>query len=73
MISIPLDHEIFVNCFMYLDMVHYLLVYIVYRNLNRICILLLYENYINLNDVEFIHMFFRSTIFIYLSVYSINS
>ena len=73
MISIPLDHEIFVHCFMSLDMVHYLLVYIVYRNLNRICILLLYENYINLNDVEFIHMFFRSTIFIYLSVYSINS
>ena len=57
-ISIPLDHEIFVACFMCLDMFQCLW-FIVYGNLNRIYILLLCENYINLNYVELVYSTFR--------------
>ena len=68
MTSTPLDHEISVPGLMSLDMFQRLLVYSLYRNLNRICILLLCENCINLNDVEWFIMLFRSTIFSYFSV-----
>ena len=54
MILIPLDHETFTPCFMFLEcFIAYWL--IVYGNLNRICILLLCENCINLNYVELAH------------------
>ena len=57
MISIPLDHEIFhlVLCPWIWSSVSWL---ILYGNLNRICILLLFENYINLNYVESFHSAF---------------
>ena len=46
-----LDPEIFANCFMSLDMFQ-VCWFIVYGNLNRICILLLYEIFMNINYVE---------------------
>ena len=55
MISRSLDHEIFAPCFMSLDMSRF----IVYGNLNRICILLLCENCINLNYIELVHSAFQ--------------
>jgi len=58
MISISLDHEIFAPCFMPLDMFQCLLVYSLWE-LNRICILLLCENCINLNYVELVHSAFQ--------------
>ena len=53
MISIPLDHEIFTPCFTFLDMFQ-CLQFTVYGDLNRICILLVCENCINLNYVELV-------------------
>ena len=58
MISISLDHEMFAPCFMCLDMFQCLLVHSLWE-LNRICILLLYENCINPNYVELIHRTFQ--------------
>ena len=56
MISILLDYEIFAPCTWICCSVSWL---IVYGSLNRICILLLCENYINLNDVELVHNAFQ--------------
>ena len=56
MISIPLDHEISAPGLLSLDMFQCLLVY---GNLNRICILLLCENHINLNYVKLVHNAFQ--------------
>ena len=53
MILIPLDHEIFPPYFMSLDIFQCLLVY------SRICILLLCENWINMNYDELIHSAFQ--------------
>ena len=55
-IAIPSNHGIFAPSYMSLDMLKCLLVY---RNLNRICILLLCENSINLNHVELVHSVFQ--------------
>ena len=44
--------------------------FIVYENLNRICILLLCENCVNLNYVELVHSIVGVTISFYFSVYS---
>ena len=44
---------------------------IVYGNLNRICILLLCENCINLNYVELVHSAFQ-VYYILLYIHSIN-
>ena len=59
MISKPLEHEIFTPYFMSLDMFQCLLVYSLWEHWNRICILLLCENCINLNYVELIHSAFQ--------------
>ena len=45
---------------------------IVYENLNRISILLLCENCINLTYVELVHSAFQVYYFLLLSIYSIN-
>ena len=71
MISIPLDHEIFALCFMSLDMFQFSW-FIVYENLNRICILLLCENCINLNYVELVHSAFQVYTSFYFSVHPID-
>ena len=57
MSSTPLDHEIFAPRFMSLDMFQCLIV--VHGNLNRVCILLLCENCINLSYVESVHSAFQ--------------
>ena len=41
-------------------------------NLNKICIQLLCENYLNLNYVDWLMVLFQSTISFYFSVYSIS-
>jgi len=66
MILIPLDHDIFVPCFMSLDVFQCLLVY---GNLKRICILLLCENYVSLNYVELVPCAFQVYSILYLSEY----
>ena len=58
MISVPLNHKTFAPCFMSLDTFQWLQL-AVYENLNGICILLLYENCINLNYAELIHSAFQ--------------
>ena len=52
-ISILLDQEIFTHCFTFLDMFQ-CLQFTVYGDLNRICVLLVCENCINLNYVELV-------------------
>ena len=69
-ISVPLDHEIFVFCFMSQD-VSVVCWFIVCGNLNRIYILLLCENYINLNYVQSIHSAFQ-VYYLLLFYHSIN-
>ena len=64
MISILLEHEISVPCFMSL-ICSSVTWFIVYGNLNRIYILQLCENYINLNYVELVHSAFSSTVSFY--------
>ena len=58
MISVPLDREIFAPCSVSLDSssVFY---FIVYGNLDRICILLFCENCINLHHIELVHSAFQ--------------
>ena len=56
MISIPLDYEISAPCFMSLGIFQWSPSLC---NLNRICILLLCENCINLNYVELVHGSFQ--------------
>ena len=46
--------------------------FIVYENLNRICILLLCENCINLNYVELVYSAFKVYISFYFSVHPID-
>jgi len=71
MISLPLGHETFACCFTFLhpwcSSVSW---FIVYGNLNGICILLLCENCINLNYVELVHSAFQVYYILYFSVYS---
>ena len=50
--------KIFAPCFMFLDMFQ-VSQFTVYGNLNRICILPLYDNCINLNYAELIHSAFQ--------------
>ena len=65
MISIPLDPEVSAPYFMSLNIFQCLLVC-----LNRICVLLLSENCINLNYVELIHSAFQVYyIFILLCIF----
>ena len=59
MISIPLHHEIFFYLVLCPRICSSIFSFIVYGNLNRICILLLYENCINLNCVELVHGAFQ--------------
>ena len=55
MISIPLDHEVFVPCFMLLDMFQCLLVYSLWElDWNRTCCCVK-TCCINLNYVELVH------------------
>ena len=58
MILIPLDHEFLYLVFTSLD-ISSVSLFIVYGNLNRICILLLSENCINLKYVELVHCIFQ--------------
>ena len=59
MISIPLHHEIFFYLVLCSRICSSVTSFIVYGNLNRICILLLCENCINLNCVELVHGAFQ--------------
>ena len=59
----------FLPCFMSLDTFQYLLVY---RNMNRICMLLLCENCINLNYVELVHSAFQVYISFYFSILPVS-
>ena len=72
MTSTPLDHEISVPGLMSLDMFQRLLVYSLYRNLNRICILLLCENSANLNYAELAHSTFQISYFLLTSIQSLS-
>ena len=58
MISISLDHEIFAPCF-HPQICSRVPCFIVYGNLNRICILLLCENCLNLNYIVLVHSAFQ--------------
>ena len=57
--SMPLDHEVvhLVSCPWVCSSVSW---FTVYGNLNRICILMLCENCINLNYVELVHSAFQA-------------
>ena len=72
MISVPLGHETFACCFTFLHpwICSSVSWFIVYGNLNGICILLLCENCINLNYVELVHSAFQVYYILYFSVYS---
>ena len=54
--TLYLDHETFAPCFTSCPCVSWL---IVYGNLNKICILLLCENCINLNYIQLVHSSFQ--------------
>ena len=60
------NYLVFAPYFMFLDIFQCLLAY---ENLNRICILLVYENCINLNFVELVTVLFKPTLSFYFSVY----
>ena len=55
MISVTLDHEIFAARFILCPWICSNVSWLVYGNLNGICILLLCENCINLNYAELVH------------------
>ena len=66
---ISIDYEIFVHCFMSLDMLQCLLVYSLWELEQNLYPAVIW-NYINLNYVELFLVLFRSTISFYFSVYS---
>lgn len=69
MVLIPLDHDIFVPCFMSLHVFQCLLVY---ENLKRIYILLLCENHVSLNYVESVPCACQGYYTLYVSEYSFD-